>query len=34
MLKDKIQEDLKAAMLAKEELKLSTIRMLKSAIQY
>lgn len=34
MLKDKIQEDLKAAMLAKEEEKLSTIRMLKSAIQY
>lgn len=34
MLKDKIQEDLKAAMIAKDELKLSTIRMLKSAIQY
>jgi hypothetical protein len=33
-LKDKIQEDLKQAMLAKEEQKLSTIRMLKSAIQY
>lgn len=34
MLKDKIQEDLKRAMMAKDELKLSTIRMLKSAIQY
>ena len=34
MLKDKIQDDLKAAMIAKEELRLSTIRMLKSAIQY
>lgn len=34
MLKDKIQEDMIAAMKAKEELKLSTIRMLKSAIQY
>lgn len=34
MLKDKIQEDLKQAMLAKEEEKLSVIRMLKSAIQY
>lgn len=34
MLKDKIQEDLKAAMIAKDELKLSTIRMLKSALQY
>ena len=34
MLKDKIQEDLKQAMLAKEEDKLSTIRMLKSALQY
>ncbi len=34
MLKDKIQDDLKAAMLAREEAKLSTIRMLKSAIQY
>ncbi len=34
MLKDKIQEDMKAAMLAKEEDKLSTIRMLKSALQY
>src|SRR3989344_4351805 len=34
MLKDKIQEDLKAAMMAKDELRLSTIRMLKSAIQY
>ncbi|MBI4092202.1 MAG: GatB/YqeY domain-containing protein [Candidatus Levybacteria bacterium] len=34
MLKDKVQEDLKQAMMAKDELKLSTIRMLKSAIQY
>lgn len=34
MLKDKIQEDLKAAMLTKDEEKLSTLRMLKSAIQY
>lgn len=34
MLKDVIQEDLKQAMLAKAEEKLSTIRMLKSAIQY
>ena len=34
MLKDKVQEDLKAAMIAKDELRLSTIRMLKSAIQY
>lgn len=34
MLKDKIQEDLKNAMLAKDEARLSTIRMLKSAIQY
>ena len=34
MLTDKIQEDLKAAMIAKDELRLSTIRMLKSAIQY
>ena len=34
MLKHKIQEDLKAAMIAKDELKLSTIRMLKSALQY
>lgn len=34
MLKDKIQEDLKAAMLAKDVDKLSTIRMLKSALQY
>jgi uncharacterized protein YqeY len=34
MLKDKIQEDLKQAMLAREEEKLSTIRMLKSALQY
>ncbi len=34
MLKDKIQEDLKQAMLAKEVEKLSTIRMLKSALQY
>ncbi len=34
MLKDKIQEDLKQAMLAKDENRLSTIRMLKSALQY
>ncbi len=34
MLKDKIQEDLKAAMLARDEAKLSAIRMLKSALQY
>lgn len=34
MLKDKIQEDLKQAMLDREEEKLSTIRMLKSALQY
>lgn len=34
MLKDKIQEDLKAAMIAKNEEALSTIRMLKSALQY
>lgn len=34
MLKDKIQEQLKAAMISKDEERLSTIRMLKSAIQY
>lgn len=34
MLKDKIQDDLKSAMISKDEEKLSTIRMLKSAIQY
>lgn len=34
MLKDKVQEDLKQAMMAKDELRLSTVRMLKSAIQY
>lgn len=34
MLKDVIQEDLKQAMLDKAEEKLSTIRMLKSALQY
>lgn len=34
MLKDKIQEDLRAAMIAKDAPKLSAIRMLKSAIQY
>ncbi len=34
MLKDKIQEDLKQAMMDKAEEKLSTIRMLKSALQY
>ena len=33
-LKDNIQEDLKQAMIAKDELRLSTIRMLKSALQY
>lgn len=33
-MKDKIQEDLKHAMIDKAEEKLSTIRMLKSAIQY
>ncbi len=33
-LKQKIQDDLKAAMIAKAELTLSVIRMLKSAIQY
>lgn len=34
MLKDKLQEDMKAAMIAKDEEKLSTLRMLKSALQY
>lgn len=34
MLKDQLQEDMKDAMRAHEELRLSTIRMLKSAIQY
>lgn len=34
MLKNKLQEDLKSAMLSKEEEKLSVIRMLKSSIQY
>lgn len=34
MQKQKIQDDLKAAMLAKDEERLSVIRMLKSAIQY
>lgn len=34
MLKQQIQNDLKNAMFAKDENKLSTIRMLKSAIQY
>ena len=34
MLKDTIQEDLKNAMIAKDEHLLSTIRMLKSALQY
>lgn len=34
MLKDKIQENLADAMRSKDEEKLSTIRMLKSAIQY
>ena len=34
MLKQKIQDDLKAAMVARDEAKLSAIRMLKSALQY
>lgn len=34
MLTDKIQEDIKTAMIAHDEEKLSTLRMLKSAIQY
>jgi uncharacterized protein YqeY len=34
MLKATIQEDLKDAMLAKDENRLSTVRMLKSALQY
>lgn len=34
MLSDKLQEDMKAAMFAKDAEKLSTLRMLKSAIQY
>lgn len=34
MLKEKLIDDLKAAMLAKNEQKLSVVRMLKSAIQY
>lgn len=34
MLKQKIQDDLKAAMIAKDEEELSTIRMLKSSLQY
>lgn len=34
MLKQQIQNDLKQAMLAKDEVQLSIIRMLKSAIQY
>lgn len=34
MLKDIIQEDLKNAMRAKDEQKLSTVRLLKSALQY
>jgi uncharacterized protein YqeY len=34
MLKQKIQDDLKQAMLARDEFKTSAIRMLKSAIQY
>jgi uncharacterized protein YqeY len=33
-IKDQLQEDLKDAMRAHDELRLSTIRMLKSAIQY
>lgn len=34
MLKQKIQEDLQSAMIARDDLRLSTLRMLKSAIQY
>lgn len=34
MLKDTLQEDIKKAMIAKDESTLSTLRMLKSAIQY
>lgn len=34
MLKDKLQEDIKAAMVAHDEEKLSTLRMLKNALQY
>ena len=34
MQKQKIQDDLKTAMLAKDEERLSVVRMLKSAIQY
>ena len=34
MLKDKLQEDMKSAMVAKDELRLSVNRMLKSAVQY
>lgn len=34
MLSDKLQEDMKAAMVARDAEKLSTLRMLKSAIQY
>lgn len=34
MLKDKLQEDMKSAMIAHNEEKLSTLRMLKSALQY
>lgn len=34
MLRDQIQNDLKNSMLSKDEKSLSTIRMLKSAIQY
>lgn len=34
MLKDKLTEDMKTAMIAHEEQRLSVIRMLKSSIQY
>lgn len=34
MLSDTLQEDIKKAMLTREEEKLSTLRMLKSAVQY
>jgi len=34
MIADQIAADMKAAMLAKDALRLSTLRMLKSAIEY
>ncbi|MGH9467044.1 MAG: GatB/YqeY domain-containing protein, partial [Terriglobales bacterium] len=33
-LSEKIQQDMVAAMKSREELRLSTLRMMKSAIQY